>query len=188
MVDAGSPPSLLPPRHPSLPSLPPALCPASRLQSLRTIWQAREERDAVFQHIEQLLHLQSPLRSPQRASRDEGPGAAWWKEEEDEAAAFVARPLSSPMSRAVSALAQAPYALVDKVLVTILAANHLPKMEYFFFCGFICWVGVGVGCLDDVDVRFVCVSIHTHTLSLSHSLSLSPVSSGRAMRTVSWRG
>jgi hypothetical protein len=45
------------------------------------------------------------------------------------------------MSRAVSALAQAPYALVDKVLVTILAANHLPKMEYFFFVVlFVGWV------------------------------------------------
>ena len=104
MVDAGSPPSLLPPRHPSLPSLPPALCPASRLQSLRTIWQAREERDAVFQHIEQLLHLQSPLRSPQRAFQEE------------EETALVARPLSRPMSQAVSALAQEPYALVGKVL------------------------------------------------------------------------
>jgi hypothetical protein len=172
VVDAGSPPSLIPPLHPSLPSLPPALCPASRLQSLRTIWQAREERDAVFQHIEQLLHLQSPLRSPQRASREEGPGAAWGKEEEEAAAALVACPLSSPMSRAVSALAQEPYVLVGKMLVTILAASHLPQMEYFFLVVlFVGWVGVGAGCLDDVDVRFVCVSMHTHTLTHTFSLT-----------------
>jgi len=59
------PPSCLP--APTFPSLPAS--PSSLLQSMRTVCQAREERDAVFQHIEEFLSLQSPLRSPQGASR-----------------------------------------------------------------------------------------------------------------------
>ena len=88
------------------------------------------------------------------ASREEGSVAASGKEEEEEeeatsAADLVARPLTRPRHGAVSALAQDPYSLVGKVLVTVLAASHLPQMEYVFFkkVGFLA-VGVGIsrGC------------------------------------------